>query len=99
MPGAKYAIHEGGLVDMYLNNVWRANLAVTGIDGIPPISMAGNAVRTHTSFRLSMRLSPIQDPENCLKIMKEKVTKDVPYNAKVEILSENGGPGWCMKEP
>ena len=31
--------------------------------------------------------------------MEEKLTKDVPYNAKVEILSVNKGPGWCMQEP
>ena len=44
---------------MYLENVWRANLSITGCDGLPPVSMAGNVVRSSTSVRLSMRLSPI----------------------------------------
>lgn len=38
LENCKYAIHEGGLKEMYLENIWRANLAITGIDGIPPIS-------------------------------------------------------------
>ena len=77
----KYAIHEGGLKEMYLENVWRANLSITGCDGLPPTSMAGNVVRSSTSVRLSMRLSPIQSVDECIKIMTDKVTKDVPYGA------------------
>jgi len=94
-----YAIEEGNLKEMYLNNVWRANLSVTGIDEIPAIKQAGNVVRSKTSFRLSMRLSPIQDPDQCIEIMKKKLTENVPYNAQVTILNSQGGLGWCMKEP
>jgi acetylornithine deacetylase/succinyl-diaminopimelate desuccinylase-like protein len=96
---SKYAIHEGGLKEMYLENVWRANLSITGCDGLPPIAMAGNVVRSSTSARLSMRLSPIQSVDECIKIITDKVTKDVPYGAQVTVLRTNGGPGWCMKMP
>jgi len=65
----KYAVHEGAkychqedLVKMYLANQWGANLSVTGADGLPPINMAGNAVRPSTGVRLSMRLPPTMDP-------------------------------------
>jgi hypothetical protein len=61
-----YAIHEGGLTEMYLENVWRANLAITGCDGLPPTGMAGNVIRSSTSARLSMRLSPIHVVDECL---------------------------------
>lgn len=47
---------------MYLDNQWNGNLSVTGADGLPPIKMAGNAVRSSTSVRLSMRLPPTMDP-------------------------------------
>lgn len=97
--GCKYAIHEGGLVDMYLNNVWRSNLSITGIDGIPPVSSAGNVVRPSTALRISMRLSPVMDPEEACKIMEKKLTTDVPYNAQVKILRSANGWGWCMKDP
>lgn len=29
---------EDNLEEMYLNNVWRPNLAITGADGLPPIA-------------------------------------------------------------
>jgi len=94
----EYAIHEGGLKEMYLDNVWRANLSITGAAGIPPTSQAGNVIRSSTAFRLSMRLPPVFDPAQAIEIMKKKVTEDVPYNAKVTVLNSHGGSGWCMKE-
>ena len=66
LEGCKYQIHEGGLKEMYLDNVWRSSLAITGIEGIPPIKTAGNVVRAKTALRCSMRLSPIADPEASL---------------------------------
>lgn len=40
----KYAVVEGGgyvsqddLKQMYLGNTWRANMSITGADGLPPI--------------------------------------------------------------
>lgn len=97
--GCKYAIHEGGLKEMYLNNVWRSNLAITGIDGIPPVGMAGNVVRPSTALRASMRLSPIMDPSKAIEVIKAKLTTDVPYNAQVTILRAACGWGWCMRDP
>jgi acetylornithine deacetylase/succinyl-diaminopimelate desuccinylase-like protein len=97
--GCSYAIHEGGLKEMYLENVWRANMSITGIEGLPPIQMAGNVVRPSTSLRISMRLPPTFDPVKATEILKEKVTTNVPYNAEVTILNSGGGPGWCMREP
>ena len=64
----KYKMHEGvkycsedNLVEMYLNNTWRANLSVTGAGGLPDFSKAGNVVRPSTTFRLSCRLPPNMD--------------------------------------
>ena len=61
----KYPMHEGvkaveqeNLVEMYLNNVWRPNLSITGAEGLPEIQTAGNVLRPATSVRCSMRLSP-----------------------------------------
>jgi acetylornithine deacetylase/succinyl-diaminopimelate desuccinylase-like protein len=84
---------------MYLNNVWRANLSITGADGLPDISKAGNVLRASTTVRLSLRLSPVFDCDKALELMKQKLTTDVPFNAKVTILGTNGGNGFCMKEP
>lgn len=65
----KYAVVEGGtyvnqddLKKMYLGNQWGANMSITGADGLPPVGMAGNAVRSSTGVRISMRLPPSMDP-------------------------------------
>ena len=82
---------------MYLNNVWRPNLSITGSDGLPPISSAGNVIRPSTSVRLSMRLSPITDPKKAQATMEELLTTNVPYNAKVTLSGGHTGSGWCQK--
>jgi acetylornithine deacetylase/succinyl-diaminopimelate desuccinylase-like protein len=99
----KYSIVEGArycsqddLKEMYLNNQWRANLSITGADGLPPIAMAGNAVRASTSVRLSMRLPPNMDPAKAQAAMEKKLTEDVPYGAKVTLKTGHSGSGWCM---
>jgi acetylornithine deacetylase/succinyl-diaminopimelate desuccinylase-like protein len=99
----KYAIVEGGkycsqedLKEMYLNNQWRANLSITGADGLPPIAMAGNVVRSSTSVRLSMRLPPNIDPAKAQAAIEAKLTADVPYGAKVTLRGGHTGSGWCM---
>jgi acetylornithine deacetylase/succinyl-diaminopimelate desuccinylase-like protein len=65
----KYHVHEGvqylsedNLEEMYLNNTWRANLAITGASGLPDVSVAGNVIRSSTTVRCSMRLPPNMCP-------------------------------------
>lgn len=101
----KYSIHEGvkamsqdNMVEMYLNNVWRANVAITGAAGLPDIQVAGNVVRQATSVRISCRLPPTMNPQNAAKILTEKLTTDVPYNAKVTVKGGHDGSGWCAKD-
>jgi acetylornithine deacetylase/succinyl-diaminopimelate desuccinylase-like protein len=60
--------------------------------------MAGNVVRSSTSVRLSMRLPPTMDPKKAQAIIEEKLTVDVPYNAKVTLKGGHAGSGWCMKD-
>jgi len=100
----KYAVHPGvkhcstdDLVHLYQKNTWEANMSITGADGLPPITIAGNVVRPKTSVRISMRLPPTMDPHKAEKILREKLTTDVPYNAKVTLHGGHSGSGWCMK--
>ena len=83
---------------MYLDNTWNPNLSVTGADGLPPINMAWNAVRSSTSVKLSMRLPPVMDPNEAYEAIEKKLTFDIPYNAKVTLKCDNKGRGWCKKE-
>jgi acetylornithine deacetylase/succinyl-diaminopimelate desuccinylase-like protein len=86
------------LPDMYLNNVWRPNVAITGAEGLPPMSSAGNVVRKSTKIRISMRLSPIQDAKVMESKLREALTANPPYGAKITIEGDHAGSGWCQKD-
>ena len=49
------------LAELVLNRTWRPALSVTGVDGMPPLSSAGNVLRPYTSVKLSLRLPPTLD--------------------------------------
>merc|ERR1719223_2537149 len=83
---------------LYMRNTWEGNLSVTGCDHLPKIQIAGNVVRPKTSVRLSMRLAPAMDPKKAQELMIQKLTTDVPYNAKVTLAGNHYGSGWCMKD-
>lgn len=92
-------MHLDSLEQMYLANTWGANLAITGAEGLPSISKAGNVVRASTSIRLSLRLAPTFDSAKAKQILIDKLTKNVPSNAKVTVIGSNEGSGWCMRTP
>ena len=95
-PGVKYCDED--LEKLYLKNTWEPNMSITGCDGLPDISAAGNVVRPKTSVRISMRLSPAMDPAKAQAIIEKKLTTDVPYNAKVTLKGGHSGCGWCIKD-
>ena len=90
-------MNQDDLVEMYLDNVWRPNLSITGAGGLPDYKMAGNVVRPSTTVRISMRLCPQTDSDWAKEKLIEILTKDVPYNCKVTILNATGGNGYCMQ--
>lgn len=73
-------------------------MSITGADGLPATGMAGNVLRPSTTVRISMRLPPTYEAHDADKILHEKLTTDVPYNAKVTIKAGHSGSGWCQKQ-
>jgi hypothetical protein len=57
---------------MYLDNVWRPNLSITGAGGIPHLTKAGNVVRAKTTVRASLRVSPDFDAEKAKETLQAK---------------------------
>ena len=64
-----------------LNRTWRPTLSVTGAEGLPPLSSAGN-VRPRTAFKLSLRLPPLVDAVAASQEIKALLEADAPYNAR-----------------
>lgn len=81
-------------VELILNRTWRAALAVTGADGLPPITSAGNVQRPFTALKLSMRLPPLVDAPKAAEEMKRTLETDPPYAARVSFEYEQSATGW-----
>ncbi|MEQ1701361.1 MAG: M20/M25/M40 family metallo-hydrolase [Ilumatobacteraceae bacterium] len=80
--------------DQLLARTWKPSLSITGVDGIPPVEIAGNVLRPHTTFHLSVRLPPTCDCEAALTALEHALTTDPPYGARVQFLDGHAGPGW-----
>ena len=81
-------------VGLVLNRTWRAALAVTGADGLPPTDSAGNVQRPYTSLKLSLRLPPLVDGPTAARTLKEVLEADPPYNARVVFDFDSAATGW-----
>ena len=75
-----------------LNRTWRPTLSVTGAEGLPPLSSAGNVLRRAP---LSLRLPPLVDAVAASQEIKALLEADAPYNAKVIFKANEGAAtGW-----
>lgn len=79
---------------LVLNRTWRPALTVTGSEGFPAIADAGNVMRPLSVFKLSMRLPPLVNPKEAAVSMKEVLTRNPLYNAKVDFAVNDGSKGW-----
>ena len=78
--------------ELIINNTWRATLAVTGAEGLPPLGSAGNvllpelAVKSPCACRRPAM--PRRQPPRCATALE----RDPPYGAQVSF-EEAGGTG------
>ena len=82
------------LHELVLNRTWRPALSITGVDGMPPLSNAGNVLRPHTAVKLSLRLPPTLDGEKAGKVLRSLLLDNPPYGARVEFELEKSSTGW-----
>jgi acetylornithine deacetylase/succinyl-diaminopimelate desuccinylase-like protein len=81
-------------VELILNRTWRAALAVTGADGLPPTAAAGNVQRPYTTLKLSLRLPPPVDAHAAAATLKNTLESNPPYSAKVSFTYDHSATGW-----
>jgi acetylornithine deacetylase/succinyl-diaminopimelate desuccinylase-like protein len=82
------------LTELVLNRTWRPQLAVTGIDGLPAPTDAGNVLLPSTVAKLSLRLPPGLDAAKAADIVRTLLEKDPPYGARVVFEPESNAVGW-----
>jgi acetylornithine deacetylase/succinyl-diaminopimelate desuccinylase-like protein len=80
--------------ELLLNSTWRSTLCVVGQNGIPSIATAGNILRFHTAFKLSVRLPPTVDGAAAVAALREVLTVDPPYGAEVTVEFDQANTGW-----
>jgi len=86
-----------------INRTWRPTLSVTGVDGFPELSSAGNVLRPYTAFKLSLRLPPLVDGHEASLKLKQLLEDNAPYNARVTFHPDGragqlGATGWSAPE-
>ena len=69
-------------------------MVVTGIEGLPNISKAGNVMLPYTAAKVSIRLPPTKDPEEAKKTVMKVLSENPPYNAKVTLTGFASGSGF-----
>ena len=81
-------------VELLVNNTWRPSLAVTGADGLPPLSAAGNVLLPEISLKISLRLPPTVDPAPASRAVQQALQRNPPYGAQVSFDPESSSGGW-----
>jgi acetylornithine deacetylase/succinyl-diaminopimelate desuccinylase-like protein len=86
-------------VELLVNRTWKPTLSVTGAQGLPPLSDAGNVLRPRTAFKISVRLPPLVDGPSAAGELKRLLEVDPPYAAKVIFKADAGSAtGWNAPE-
>jgi len=80
--------------DAVLARTWRPALAITGQDGLPPLSKAGNVLRPRTAVKLSLRLPPSCDSATALAAVKRVLEADPLPGAEVRFEAGESADGW-----
>jgi acetylornithine deacetylase/succinyl-diaminopimelate desuccinylase-like protein len=79
--------------ELLINSTWRATLAVTGAEGLPPVRSAGNVLLPELTLKLSLRLPPNCSPARATAAVKATLEHDPPYGAQVRFTG-GGSAGW-----
>ena len=80
--------------ELIIQSTWRATLAVTGAQGLPPLQSAGNVLLPEIALKISLRLPPTCDALAAAGDLKGALERDPPYGAQVEFAVEPPTGGW-----
>jgi acetylornithine deacetylase/succinyl-diaminopimelate desuccinylase-like protein len=91
-PGARPIADDAA--ELMLNQTWRPQLAVTGVDGLPAVADAAAVMRPSTALRLSLRLPPVIDPVAAAQRLRALLEAEPPYGSEVAFEVGFVSPGW-----
>ena len=89
---------ETEIYKLLFNNIWKVSMILKGVDGIPDNKNEGNIMTKSVTAKLQLRLPPLINGEEAMKKIIEKLTKNTPFNAKVEVkVAGSVSDGWNGK--
>jgi acetylornithine deacetylase/succinyl-diaminopimelate desuccinylase-like protein len=80
-------------VELLLNNSWRPALTVTGQEGMPSVTQAGNVLLPQLTYKLSLRLPPTLAADEATAAVKGALEREPPFGARVTV-SADAAAGW-----
>jgi len=86
------------IAELLLNQTWRPQLSVIGLDGLPSTANAGNVTVPSLSVGISIRIPPTCDAEQAVNALKKELESDPPFNAKITFEPDTPATGWEAPE-
>jgi acetylornithine deacetylase/succinyl-diaminopimelate desuccinylase-like protein len=80
-------------VELWLNNSWRPALTVTGQEGMPSVTHAGNVLLPELIYKLSLRLPPTLEADQATAAVTRVLEAEPPLGAHVTVTG-SGANGW-----
>lgn len=96
LPGMRPVTDEP--TTLALNRTWRAQLAITGFDGLPNVANAAAVMQPATALKLSLRLPPVLDPQRAAQRLKALLEDAPPYGSTVSFSIDMVSPGWSAPD-
>jgi len=90
-------LDEQELTKLLLQSIWKPQLTITGVDGIPDLK-GGNVLRKETSLKLSIRLPPSLDSKIASEKIKQILENNPPYHSNVKFNSSVKASGFVCPE-
>ena len=87
--GSKNQVKKDDNLTAYINGVLRPSLAILGFQEMPDVDNASGTLKPDVCARLCFRTPPSLDPNEGLTKLKEVLTTNPPFGAKIEILNED----------
>jgi acetylornithine deacetylase/succinyl-diaminopimelate desuccinylase-like protein len=80
-------------VELLLNNSWRPALTVTGQEGMPSVTQAGNVLLPELTYKLSLRLPPTLEADKAMAAVTRILETEPPFGVRISVTG-SGTDGW-----
>lgn len=94
--GLLEGVNPMGSKSLLQHNWGEPAVTVIGIDA-PTVALSSNTAQPSVNARVSLRISPSEDPNHALNLLREHLKRHLPFGAHLEIGHSEQGPGYLAK--